>query len=353
MVSMPSAASDVPVTDSSTIRIVPLPPEAGSPHEDLRKRLFADSVTQASCASITTGPKGNLMKVESDLDRFIANLLDSLQKRDVTNLLRFFHPRLGVRPIVIEAQLHGIERIYGKPIDWSIRDLWALNSVDGSTKGLACGPGLNVYPLYGYPLQFGLWLQAMGPKELGRIYMGIVPANGRWNIGSFHVQQWTHSGREASSWAEEAARDVVAKEPMAAWAKFDLARKLASGGGFVELAATSEALALRDQQMTEDQWKNEITTAIAASAKDREIAHVSTMLADGGVGILIRFRTNRDLALSEIKSSCAAIGKDLAARSWSNRLAGLRCSWILPKEGADKDGVLGGIYYSFASLRSS
>src|SRR5690606_13636117 len=137
--------------------------------------------------------------------------------------------------------------------------LWALNTVDGSTKALHCDEGrLNLYPLYGYPLQFGVWLQIMGQKELGRIYMTIVPADGKWNVGSLNAQQWTHEGKDFATWTEEALKLSRMGHKPAAWVKFDVSAKLLDGGGFVDIEMRNEVLAARDREMSQADWEKQM-----------------------------------------------------------------------------------------------
>lgn len=323
------------------------PSIADSGKEALRLRLFGETSPKHGCLTVETGPKAGLLKVELDLDRFVLELLQGLQKRNTAALQKMFHRRLDVKPGTIEGQFNSIAKQYGDPVDWSVHQLWALNTVDGDVKAVECGPGLSVYPLYGYPLQFGLWLQAMGSNELARVYIAIVPSGGNWVIGAFHVQQWTHGGKDPSAWAEDARKDREAGIKHAAWAKYDIARKLASGGGFVELAASKQALGLRDEIMSELEWRKNIASAITA----REPQYIGSMLVDDGAGIVLRFRTDKELSVSEMKRICTAVGTELASRDVAKGLLGIRCNFVLPKESVEKDGILGGMFLAFDKLR--
>ena len=320
---------------------------ANSPREELRKSLFAGSLDQRACGTVETKPDGSV-PADKSLGDFIKAVIEGVEKRSAKKLLPLFHKRLNIGLPVMNQVLTDLNNVYREPFNVSIFRLWALNTVDGSTKALPCdGSRLSLYPLYGYNLQFGVWLQIMGQKELGRIYLSIVPADGRWNIGSFNAQQWTHEGKDFATWSEEAVKQSNMGYKVAAWTKLDIASKLLDGGGFVEIAMRDEILAARNQQMAKSDWEKKMRAVL----KDWDVGYVASMLVTGGAGILVRLKIPAEISAHDVLLDCRKLARTMMKQKWSSYLAGVRCSYIMPKEDPAKEGALGGVFLSFDSLR--
>ena len=324
--------------------LVPVPISESSPKEDLRKTLFADSLDKASCKTLDVGPKGGLLKESPDLDEFIRKILAGLKKSSAADLLPLFHSRLKVGPGLLNEQFSSLERTYHKPLDFSIYKAWAFNSVDGAVAGFPCLDGLEAFPLYGYPLQFGLWVQVLGQIELGRIYIPIVPAEGGWRIGAFHIQQWTHAGKDFTAWHDAAQKSLSKNIPVATWVLYDISAKLLNGGGLIKFPAVDYLLEAQKKIMT----KAEFDTAVAANVTKLKPVYIASILTVDGAGILVRMATDRDLSLPEVTGTCEDIARLMIEKKWNQDLAGIKCTYVLPREDTQKEGVLGGIYLSFS-----
>jgi hypothetical protein len=219
--------------------------------------------------------------------------------------------------------------------------------VDGTPQSLAChDERLSVYAQYGYPLQFGLWLQAMGSKELGRIYVSIVPVAGTWQIGGFHVQQWTHESKDALAWAADADKDQAKGLRESAFAKYDLAVKLADTGKLLELADYSGLANKRDTIESRADWEK----AIIDAAKPAQVLYTATILVTGGAGILVRQKIDAEISVETMKKDCQALTQRIMDKPWSGGLVGVRCAYNLPKEDPKTDGALGGLFVAFSEV---
>lgn len=331
----------------------PADPAENSPREDLRSALFKNEINTRSCITIDAGPKGGLLKDAPDLDQFLKELILALQKGRHREVAAKFHPRLKVHESLIKEQFAAFERTYASPLDFSIYKLWAINTVDGTTTGFNCMEGLQVHPQYGYPLQFGLWLQLMGQKELARLYIPIVPlrTKDRWALGGLHIQQWTHHGKDFSAWLEFAQSASQDKHPIAAYIGYDIATKLLNGGGMLTYASVEYIQELQAKVMPKSEFEATILAHVRGQIQEElKPIYVASILTEDGAGVLVRFSTPRDLTLEEVTQNCANVGRNMVKSKWDRHLAGIKCTYVLPKEDPTKEGVLGGLYMSFKKL---
>ena len=312
--------------------------------EPLRQKIFGDRLGQRDCQPVTTHPKSGATKIDEQLDSFLKKLMETIQARDEKAMLPLFHPRLNIGIPAVSQTLARIGSVYGLPIDVSMLQLYALNTVDGTPGPIPCAKdSLTIYPQYGYPLQFGVFLQILGKVELGRLFVSAVYTNDRWYIGALHSQQWTHAEKSGMDWAAAAKDDLAAKRPLAAWAKYDLAVKLFDGGKFVSYAAKMPLETARDQIMSKAEWQKAIQAALPGKA----IEHTAMLLVVDGVGILLRQRVAAEISLETMKKECRQAAKTLAKSPVSKGFTGIRCSFIMPKEDPTKEGGLGGLYLAF------
>lgn len=324
-------------------------PKANSPKEELRLKLFKDQATKPSCGAVQIDPKGGV-GVDAELESFLKLVVDAIKKKDEKAFLPLFHKRLNIGLPAIAETFAKLDNTYGSPFDVSVYRLWALNTVDGSPKALNCEDDrLTVYPQYGYPLQFSAWLQIMGQRELGRVYLSIVPAEGRWNIGAFHAQQWTHDSKDFATWAEEGVQSERMGMKEAAYVKYDIAAKLLDGGGFLDIQMRDEANKARDHVMSQADFDK----SIKATLKDFDVVYTSTLLVIGGSGILARIKMPGEISVEQIKSDCKKAAEALMKNQWAAYVEGMRCSFLLPNEDPKKDGAMGGIFLHFAELKKS
>lgn len=324
-------------------------PKQKSPKEDLRLKLFKDQAAKPGCGAVQIDPKGN-SGVDAELDGFLKTAVEAIKKKDDKGLQPLFHPRLNVGLLAIQETFAKLDNQYGAPFDVSVYRLWALNTVDGSPKGLTCEDDrLTVNPQYGYPIQFGVWLQVMGQRELGRIFLAIVPAEGRWNIGAFHAQQWTHDSKDFATWAEEGVQNDRMGMKEAAYIKFDIASKLLDGGGFVEISMRDEATKARDAVMSFANFDKSVRQAL----KDFDVVQTATLLVVGGSGVLVRIKVPAEISVENMQKECNRTAETLMKQQWTGYVEGIRCSYLLPNEDPKKEGQMGGMFVRFSELKKS
>lgn len=335
------------VAQEQPVRVEAVDPLENSPKEKARLELFSDP-KQPGCIPVRTTSKDAGSAIDKDLDVFVREIVAAIKTRDDKRLQPLFHRRTNTSLYAIGENFARMASVVGLPLDVSIYKLWALNTVDGTPKAVTCeDEGVTVYPLYGYPLQFGLWLQVQGKTELGRIFISIVPAEGRWNIGSYHFHQWTHAGKDPGDWVKEAFQAKTEGDLVGAHMRFDLANKLLHAGKFLEIPAAVDAVAARDAVMTNDKFQE----TVRMGAKTEDVPFVATLLVVDGVGILYRMRMAGEISTEEIKKRCLTQAEAVKKSPWAKGVTGIRCSFLLPKEAAEKEGAMGGIYIALSEVK--
>lgn len=324
--------------------------KVNSPKEELRQKLFGASAATASCGVVSIDPRGGVGGLDASLDEALRGIIKAIKTKNDKELQPRFHKRLNVSLAAIAETYGKMDVVYGAPYDVSLFRLWALNTVDGAPGSLACAEdGVTLHPHYGYPLQMAAWLQIMGQKELGRIFVSLVPLEGKWQIGAFHVQQWTHAGKDSAAWADDGQKVAHLGHKEAAFLRYDLAVKLLDGGGFLEFKVASDLVKVRDQVMTPADWDKSVRAAVPGF----EIIHTSSLLVVDGVGILLRLKIPAEISVENMKKTCRDMGSLLAKQTWASHVEGVRCSYTMPNEDPKKEGALGSIYMTFAEIQKA
>jgi hypothetical protein len=335
------------LADEQPLRVEAVDPAENSPKEKARLQLFADP-KQRGCVPVRTTSKDAGSAVDKDLDVFVREIVAAVNTRDDKRLQPLFHRRTNTGLYAIGETFARMANVVGLPLDVSVYKLWALNTVDGSPKAVNCeDEGVTVYPLYGYPLQFGLWLQVLGKTELGRIFISIVPADGKWNIGSYHFHQWTHAGKDPGSWVREAFQAKADGDIVGSHMRFDLAKKLLNAGKFLEIPAAADAESARDAVLTSGKFEE----TVRMGAKTDDIPFVATLLVVDGIGIFYRIRVPGEISTEDIKKRCRVQAEAVKKATWAKGVTGIRCSFLMPKEAPEKEGALGGIYIALSEVK--
>jgi len=314
-----------------------------SADETLRQQIFKVEIAKPACKQVKISTRGQ-SDLAPKLDTFISDLMRAIRTKDAMVMQPLFHPRLSTGLFAVKEILAKIDSNLGGPLDVSVYRLWAINTVDGTPKGQLCDSDeATVYPHYGYSLQFGIWLQIMGQKEIGRAFATIVPVGDKWYLGSFYSQQWTHANKDPVAWIEQANKDLEKGHKVAAYLEYDLAAKLLEVGKNLSLELTNQVNAARDQIMS----KTEFVNFMAKTMSGESVVYAASMLVTDGAGIMVRLRVPGEVALTDMKQRCRKLADQLAKQSWSNGLSGLRCAFILPPEKPEFDGALGSLYLPF------
>ena len=327
----------------------PAPLEASSPREDLRKQVFEKKqlLDKRACETLATDPAATI-PADQYLQETIRELIKSINNGDEKTLRDQFNARLKVKAGQVALSLASLKKIVGSKYAVTNFRVFALNSPDGSTGAIPCqDTGVLIHPLYGYPLSAGVWLQATGDNEVARIFLELVPAKKDWTIGAWHIQQWTHAGKDFSMWQDMALAFAQKGHKEAAFITSDLAAKLLDGGGFLEFPVMHDAETWRDKQMTTEAW----TKSVRALFPQDEIVHLSTLFVKGGAGVIMRFSVKAELSTSAIKDHCKAHLQKIVATDWGDAILGIRCGYNFLRENPRADGILGSIYVSKEDLK--
>ncbi len=328
----------------------PAPIEASNPREDLRKQIFKDPrLGTRSCEVLATDPAASI-KADASLQDAVHNLIKALNNKNEKDLRDLFNPRLKVKAAQALASLMSLKNIVGTKFTVTNYRVAALNSPDGSTTPIECeDTGVLMHPLYGYPLTVGVWLQASGDNEIARVFAEFVPSKKDWTIGAWHIQQWTHAGKDFAMWYESAQAFAQKNQKASAYIAADLAAKLLDGGGFLVFPVKQEAEAWRDKQMTPEQW----IKTVKASFPEEDIVHVATLFIRGGAGVLIRFGIKAELSTAAIKEHCQARLQKALSAEWAEGIQGIRCGYNFPRENPTGEGVLGSILILKEELKAT
>lgn len=327
--------------------LVPAKFEEQSPREDLRKRIFSDNLTARACRVVSKNPSG-AVEADSGLTLVIQDIVKAITAKDDKALAPLFHPQIKIKSQQVKAALTAIERISGPKMDATLFRAYAMNNLTGDTESVLCDEdGLVLFPLYGHPLQVGVWIQVQGRDEVTRVYVILVPGKQNWRIGAWHVQQWTHAGKDFITWRQEAQALVEKKEPMAAWFYFDLTAKLMDGGKFIKFPVAQDIEAERDKLYSSQGIKD----VLAAKFSGEKLVYISSLFSRNGVALLLRFGIPEEWSANAIKTHCQTKFKDLMAESWMKMMAGIRCDYVLPKESPLKEGAHGGIFVDKDSVK--
>lgn len=277
--------------------------------------------------------------IAKSLQATIAASIDYISNRKIDALTKQFHPRLQKGGIDLPDFFKRIEMLYRKPYKVSIARLWELHPA-GEVEPITCqADALQLKPMYGFKQQFFLWLSVIGNSEMGRVLLVYVP-NGKsaWHIAALHSQQWTHQGYDFNLWLQQAQKD---KQKMLAYVKYDIAAKLLRDSPFISFPQTKLIRAKQQQLITTANWKGNIKAVLKQRA---QVLGIETILAAGGIGILLRFDLVKEISLIDSRNLCNSVLRQLQAKTWFQGFAGIKCSFVLRGEDPSKEGVLGGLY---------
>lgn len=316
--------------------------------ETIRKEIFGIYAHQSACKPIKYEISKGVSELDPEFDKFIKEMLEGIKSGKTSSQIGLFHPRLKISATALDPIIASEKTTLGFPFETSIYRIFALNTVDGSPGALFCSEDeIKIWPQYGYPLQFGVWIQILGQTELGRIYATVVPKDGKWWIGAFHYHQWTHDSKDYEAWFYESQKDLKNKNKELAYAKMDLSLKLIDSNKEFHLPVSEQIKSFQKRIMERDAFESGIKKLLS----DWNIIYTSTMFAKGGVGLVVRILNEKELSGNDIEKTCKDIATKLSGHKGYAELNGVRCSYVLKGEPTDKEGFMGGLYVSFDDIK--
>lgn len=306
--------------------------------------------SEPACIRLSRGPGVALEEQNPGLHQLLADVMEHLSKRESKGFQSLFHPRVKVEHDIGERIFSILSHRYDQPWNFSVYRVWALHHPAKDRTNYSCDddPGFTISSRYGYERQYAAWLQVMGKNELGRIFLAISPVEDRLWITGFHIQQWTHLEHDWEHWTRLGNEALEKKDQLQAYFHYDVAQKLLVGGDFVEFAARDKIIEQRDLLFTRESFTKNIQEVL----KDSEVVYVATILSRDGTGLLVRERLKEVPSTHDLQKKCQEHGKALLAKGRLKGDGGIRCSFIVPGEEIDREGQLGGFYFTQKELGS-
>ncbi len=289
-----------------------------------------------SCRPLPNSSPTSFAMVEPAVNKLIAAILTAISKENSKALHALLHPRL--QGIDLGAFFTRLRFIYRAPWTINVTRLWELRPAQAVEELHCVADTLYLKPMYGYELQYFLWLSVVGKKELGRIIVPLVKSRGKWVIGALHTRQWTHLGADFNDWLAKAMQ--AQRVPMQAWALFDVTQKLLQDSPFMRFPQRASLYEAQQQIMPTAQWQGKITQI----AGKHEVIYVNSIFTPDGVGILLRLHLAQALSGRDLNRTCRDLLAVFKQQQWFKGFRGIKCSFVVKGEPTDREGALGGIY---------
>jgi hypothetical protein len=334
--------------EASGVELRPAPVGEVSPREDIRKKIFSDSLMKRDCKIISKNPSGSVAE-NPGITAALQKLIEGINQKSTMDLLSLFHPQLKVKKQQIAAALTSIERIAGADVQASLFRAYAINNPDGDPQPTTCAEdGILIRPLYGHRIQVAVWIQAQGRDEVARVFANFVPTKDKWQIGAWHVQQWTHTGQDYNEWREKAQKAVEKKQTIPGWIFYDIAIKLLDGGKFLSFPFESDFRAEQSRILA----SKTLLQALKPKFPQDNLVYASSLFSRKGAALLIRFSLETEWSANAIREHCKVKYRQFLNEGIAKDLSGVRCDYVLTKESPNKEGVMGGIFIDESSLKT-
>ena len=310
--------------------------------QNLETRLFPQSVAE-KCRVVDRPLQKQLAQVAPDVLEISKKLIASIESKNAQDLADLFHDRLKMNAGSISLLFKKIGVMYGRPVDMALYRLWAIHSQKSADLVACKSDELALGPHYGYPLQFGLWLQLLGQRELGRIYASIVmQKNGEWKLGALHLQQWTHKEIDAKGWVKQALDERESGAVLSAYIKLDLAKKLLNGGGYIYPAFSQDVVKTQNALVKEKDFHLYLKKKFGIEG----LVDATSLFATDGAGVSLRLLVEQNLKNSILVSRCEEAIVRIYKNIDSTKLGGARCGYVVEGENYKADGHLGSRFVS-------
>ena len=290
------------------------------------------------CQPLTQSGLTTFAAVAPAVNKLITAIVTAIRAENVKALHTLLHPRLQRRDIDLGAFFTRLRFIYRAPWTLNVTRLWELRPAQSVAELHCAADTLYLKPLYGYELQYFLWLSVVGKKELGRVIMPLVNNKNKWVIGALHTRQWTHLGLDFNDWLEKAMR--AQSEPLYAWALFDITQKLLQDSPFMRFPQRHALHRAQQAVLPSAKWH----TKIKKTAAPHRVIFSNSILTPAGIGILLRLQLAQELSGKDLNRTCQTLLTSFKKQPWFKNFHGIKCSFVVKGEPTDREGVLGGIY---------
>ncbi|MCY4380811.1 MAG: hypothetical protein OXC40_04485 [Proteobacteria bacterium] len=282
---------------------------------------------------------------------FLYKLRQGLQQKDYRTLAAMMHPRLKASESQMIRALGHLP--LGDTFRVSYHDVWAVYSHDYSSNDVPC-PEQNVVlsPLYGYPLQFFLWLSLTGQEEMARVLAIVVPVKGELYLGLLRAQMWTYQGKAPGEWVDEANSEVAKGDDISAYVKYRIAEKHLHGGSYFRFNLEDNIKLQLEMNDAPARWFAELQRVVSVDSSVKTVK-ATAIMSGGGVAIFFRFSLPKEWSVVATQDHCKKTITHLKQFSWFHNLSGIRCGYYLPHEtNFNRDGPLGSIFMLSDSVKN-
>ncbi|MBP9708467.1 MAG: hypothetical protein KBD78_12555 [Oligoflexales bacterium] len=311
----------------------------------LLKEIFPESSKIAVCKTLKPVASQKYDFLGPEASSALEKLLQNLRSENIEQLQKLFHPRLKIKKSDINGVISSIWASYGKKSSINIYKIMAVTNPEDQPELIPCqNETYAIRAQFGYPIQLAGLIQITGKKEIGYLFVSLVPYNNSFVIGAFHSWQWTHLHKDHQAWVEEAHKDFAEKRPELAWVKIDIARKLLDGKPYFQDEKLQEYSNIAKDLLKQEQVFTDIKTALLP----KKIEYIGTSLTTQGISLLIRSRLEKELSTNQLRAFCQESFEALNAKFPSlKELNGLYCGFLAPSEqDFTRDGAWGGFLYS-------
>jgi hypothetical protein len=308
--------------------------------------IFEPQHKTPKCKILSKGFQTEFNKIAPKITGAAANIMQIIKSKNIMALRKAFHPRIKISLTRVSQIFDEINGYYGAG-NISIFRIYALDTINGDPRQIYCNEDeLEITTHYGHPLQFAVWIQVSGKREIGRIFITFVPVGDEYKIAAMHQQQWTHKGRDAQRWVAEALIDRDAENAPSAFLKLDLAQKLLNGGNLIETQLARD-IETTKQSLLKKTSLFDLATKIVG---DQQLVHVTSFFAPNGIGILFRLYSAQQPALRDIKARCRALGESFYKNKWAKKIDSIHCDFTDNKNVPTHSGRFGGMTLSQAEF---
>lgn len=315
----------------------------------ISKNVDLPNLEKEKCVLLSRGLDQKLEQNNPGLNQLIKSFKKHIEDDDTKDLYKLFHPRAKIKQNIGEKIISILRNRYDKKWKLNTLRVWALINPTKGKSIFECPNTEGYKPIsrYGYEHQYFVIIQIHSNSELGRIILSISPKDKDLYITGMHIQQWTHMGHDWLHWTQTGNQFLEKKNLLEAYKSYDVAQKLLQAPDFIDYDFLPEIIQNRNAIYSQEKFL-ELTKQ---TFKNNNIIYIGTTLRKEGIGIFVRIRIEKEQVTKELQAQCKKLGTEMISRNWlTNKDAGIKCSFNLPQESSDKDGVLGGFYFNREQL---
>ena len=297
-------------------------------------KVSAEIEQQPYCKTLRIA---DLKKSPPSLSKLIRKLTKNLKGFSVRGVSETLHSKLNISYNELDRVLQYVQKGVKTPVEISIYKLWMLNNPQrqiGIALNCDSENQFSLRPHMDYETHYALWLQVMGQKELGRIFLTIVEDKNEWKVGFLTFSLWTHGGKNFEKWGEEGDKDLENKNFISAYLKYQLAQKLLVENPHLSIHKKSKISNFLEATLSKEMVLKDIRKIFPS----RHVSDVNSFFAEKGVGVEIEFSLTDQTSKVDFEPMCREILLKVQKDKRFHSIVGLKCKFMnLPKAGFESE----------------